>query len=400
MAKRKRGYSLYFNKQRNRYVGQLKCEVFGEEKRKSFYGRTKGEVNEKISDFKRRLKAGEFKVVEEEDPSETITLHELAEKIIEDQHDLNEISDSTYDRKCETLKKLAPIGNIRIKDITEDTVKKFLITQMGYSQSIINKVYQMLKGTLDEAVRKKYITEHPMISIKKPKTKQEKVKVRALTLAEQKHPMISIKKPKTKQEKVKVRALTLAEQDELLDILKTKKVLYGDQMLLSMFTGMRMGEVNALDIRDIDFKHGVITVNKTVSLNTFKVEYIRKRTKTAAGMRRLRVNDEVLAVLRKVIGDRTEGRVFSTKQGGIVSTNKVNCSFSRLIKGYDVIDPYVDGKVDLHSLRHTYATRCIEGGMPPQVLKRILGHTDITVTMNTYCDTFDPYADEHIIKAV
>lgn len=372
MAKRKRGYSLYFNKQRNRYVGQLKCEFFGEEKRKSFYGRTKGEVNEKISDFKRRLKAGEFKVVEEEDPSETITLHELAEKIIEDQHDLNEISDSTYDRKCETLKKLAPIGNIRIKDITEDTVKKFLITQMGYSQSIINKVYQMLKGTLDEAVRKKYITEHPMISIKKPKTKQEKVKVRALTLA---------------------------EQDELLDILKTKKVLYGDQMLLSMFTGMRMGEVNALDIRDIDFKHGVITVNKTVSLNTFKVEYIRKRTKTAAGMRRLRVNDEVLAFLRKVIGDRTEGRVFSTKQGGIVSTNKVNCSFSRLIKGYDVIDPYVDGKVDLHSLRHTYATRCIEGGMPPQVLKRILGHTDITVTMNTYCDTFDPYADEHIIKA-
>ena len=157
MAKRKRGYSLYFNKQRNRYVGQLKCEFFGEEKRKSFYGRTKGEVNEKISDFKRRLKAGEFKVVEEEDPSETITLHELAEKIIEDQHDLNEISDSTYDRKCETLKKLAPIGNIRIKDITEDTVKKFLITQMGYSQSIINKVYQMLKGTLDEAVRKKYI---------------------------------------------------------------------------------------------------------------------------------------------------------------------------------------------------------------------------------------------------
>lgn len=372
MAKRKRGYTLYFNKQRNRYVGQLKCEVFGEEKRKSFYGRTKGEVNEKISDFKRRLKAGEFKVVEEEDPSETITLHELAEKIIEDQHDLNEISDSTYDRKCETLKKLAPIGNIRIKDITEDTVKKFLITQMGYSQSIINKVYQMLKGTLDEAVRKKYITEHPMISIKKPKTKQEKVKVRALTLA---------------------------EQDELLDILKTKKVLYGDQMLLSMFTGMRMGEVNALDIRDIDFKHGVIIVNKTVSLNTFKVEYIRKRTKTAAGMRRLRVNDEVLAFLRKVIGDRTEGRVFSTKQGGIVSTNKVNCSFSRLIKGYDVIDPYVDGKVDLHSLRHTYATRCIEGGMPPQVLKRILGHTDITVTMNTYFDTFDPYADEHIIKA-
>ena len=204
----------------------MKCEIFGETKRKSYYGKTKGEVDRKIKEFKRRLKAGEFKVVEVADLSETITLHELAQKIIEDQHDLNEISDSSYDRKCETLKKLAPIGGVRIRDITEDMIRKFLITQMGYSQSIINKVYQMLKGTLDEAVRKKYIAEHPMISIKKPKTKQEKVKVRALTLA---------------------------EQEELLDILKTQKVLYGDQMLLSMFTGMRMGEVNALDIRDIDF---------------------------------------------------------------------------------------------------------------------------------------------------
>lgn len=122
MAKRKRGYSLYFNQQRNRYVGQLKCEVFGEEKRKSFYGMTKGEVDKKIRDFIRRLKAGEFKAVEEDDPSETITLYELTQKIIEDQHDLNEISDSTYDRKCETLKKLAPIGDKRIKDITEDVV--------------------------------------------------------------------------------------------------------------------------------------------------------------------------------------------------------------------------------------------------------------------------------------
>ena len=334
MAKRKRGYSLYFNQKRNKYVGQLTCEVFGETKRKSFYGKTKGEVDQQIKDFKRRLKAGEFQVVET-DVSETITLHELAEQIIENQHDLNEISDSSYDRKCETLKKLNPIGHIRIKDLTEEKIRKFLITQMGYSQSIINKVYQMLKGTLDEAVRKKYITEQPMISIKKPKSKQEKVKVRALTLA---------------------------EQADLLEILKTKHFIYGDQMLLSMFTGMRMGEVNALDIRDIDFKHGVITVSKTVSLNTFKVEYIRKRTKTAAGMRRLKVNDEVLAFLRKVIGNRTEGRVFSTRQGGIVSTNKVSNAYSRLLKQYNVIDPYVEGNSFVWFPMTTIIRECIGSG--------------------------------------
>lgn len=54
------------------------------------------------------------------------------------------------------------------------------------------------------------------------------------------------------------------------------------------------------------------------------------------------------------------------------------------------------GKVDLHSLRHTYATRCIESGMPAKVLQSVLGHTDISITLDTYCDVFKKYSNENI----
>ena len=71
----------------------------------------------------------------------------------------------------------------------------------------------------------------------------------------------------------------------------------------------------------------------------------------------------------------------------------------RQLKKHDIIDDSIDGKVGLHSLRHTYATRCIEAGIPPKVLQKLLGHTDVSVTLNTYCNAFDSFSDENIALA-
>ena len=57
------------------------------------------------------------------------------------------------------------------------------------------------------------------------------------------------------------------------------------------------------------------------------------------------------------------------------------------------------GDISLHSLRHTYATRCIESGMPPKVLQKLMGHSDIKVTLDTYADVFDNFQSESVAQA-
>ena len=71
------------------------------------------------------------------------------------------------------------------------------------------------------------------------------------------------------------------------------------------------------------------------------------------------------------------------KNGGLVETSQVNCFFKRICKKAGI-----DANFGQHSLRHTFATRCIEAGIQPVVLQRWLGHTDIHMTLDTYTDVF------------
>lgn len=357
--------SIYYIEGRNRYAGGVTLDINGEKKRKTVYGKTKAEVRYKIKELQSMEVAGVFQ------ERNYLTIKQLAEKMMDEQLALNEIKQSTYDRKCETLKKLKPIYDIRLQDITEDQIKRFFISQINYSQSIINKEYQLLKAVLKEAERKKIITDNPMSDFKKPKSKQELVKVRALTLE---------------------------EQQKLLEILKTEDVLYSGQMLISMFCGARCGEINALHVRDVDFKNNVLTIRRTVSRGNYGQHVINNSTKTKAGMRRIPMSDTLAQFLKDCIGDKTHGLIF-TRKGKIITTSQVNNKFSRIMKSNNIIDETIEGKVTQHSLRHTYATRCIEAGMPPKVLQKLLGHEDISVTLNTYCDAFDSYSGENIALA-
>lgn len=360
--------SIYFVEKRNRYAGQIQLLIDGERVRKTVYGKTEREVRNKLKELQIQALAGNL---HNDKKPKIPTIFQYAEKMMDEQLALNEIRQSSYDRKMETLKMLSDISYKQLDEVSEDDLIAFFKTQLDYSQSCINKMYQLLGAVFIKAVNRKIIEDNPLREIKRPKSNKKTIPVRALTVEEQK---------------------------KLLNVLKNEDVRYSDIMLLSMFTGMRIGECCALMVEDIDFEEKTITVSKTVARGKYGRNVLNE-TKTSAGMRNLHLSDDIFEFLKSCIGNKDKGLLFLSSNQNLVTTNQVNYSYAAALKAYGVIDNTVYGRVDLHSLRHTYATRCIESGMPAKVLQKLLGHTDINITLNTYCSVFEKYSNEHLAVA-
>lgn len=369
MPKRKRNANgdgaVYFSKDKNKWVGQITLGIDenGKRKRKTVYGNTSTEVKQKLKNVEFQVFTGEFV------DKSGITIYHLAKQMLDDELNMNYIKENTYFRHMETLKRLKAIYNTPLQKVNETQIKAFLLSEQNYSQSTINKEFTLLKRTLREAVKRNITTSSPMADMKCPKSKKVKEKVRALTIDEQKR---------------------------LFKVLTTEDVKYSRQMLLSMLTGMRMGEINALTVKDINFNFKRISVNGTISRGEKGEAVLNKTTKTEAGKRFVPITEDIKAILKECLLFKSSGLIFLTDKGGMITTNQVNAELSRILKKCAIIDDTVSGKVSLHSLRHTYATRCIEAGMQPKVLQTLLGHTDITVTMNTYCDAFENFQGDNI----
>ena len=338
-------------------------DEFGEKKRKSFSGVTKDECLQRAEEFLEKQEKRAAAV----DPD--ITIPELLRRKYEEDYAMNFVGEQGYARNLGGIALLerSGFGKMPIVDITEMQIKAFLRSMTKYSDSVIKKTYQQLTAAFKVAVEKGVVERNPMDAsdIRRPK---------------------SSKKPKD------VRGLTQEEQVRFLEALRDFKVPrnrneYKLQLLIELYSGMRMGEINALKPENIDFENGLIHVRSTVSRGLEYRVFIKKGAKTDAGVRDIPINKALEPVLQEAMERKRRnplGLVFYDHlKNDLITTSQVNCFFHRICKKAGIS---VRGQ---HALRHTFATRCIEADVPPVVLKKWLGHKNIHMTLDIYADVFD-----------
>lgn len=168
------------------------------------------------------------------------------------------------------------------------------------------------------------------------------------------------------------------EQQKLLGLLYDKTDRYKLGILICLFSGLRLGEICALRIDNIDTFNRCIKVSQTVQ--RIKNENNKKTTlycappKSVSSIRTIPLCDALLDLLGKI---DIQGE-YLLNGNSLMEPRTYQYMFTRYLKA-----AFINYK-NFHSLRHTFATNCIESGMDVKCLSEILGHSDVKTTMNRY----------------
>ena len=306
-----------------------------------------------------------------------ITLYEIAESIVEDRHNKNITNDNSYIANLAKLKRLNKHDFMHkpAQEVTDKDLHGFLNYMTMYSDSVIGKDYGLLNATFIKAVRKKILHLNPLDDkdeFRKPKSKIKTEKVHAFTISQQQDFTIAIKKPENKNK-------------------------YKYAWLLMLVLGLRPGEAYALNKNeDIDFKSKKIHIRTSLTHNTSGKIILGDRTKTYSGDRYLDLNTDSEAILKEAISESTKNKYnllfWDDSRNNFMSVSASNSAFKRFCKKNQIGKGFDETQ---YVLRHSFATRKIESGTPAEVLKDLLGHKDIEVTLNTYFDAFAEYKNKY-----
>lgn len=266
------------------------------------------------------------------------------------------------------------IGDIEINDISPLVLQRFVslllnngneITKKGLSPSSVNSVITVIQNSLKVAESIGVVSNNPGSKIRRPQIKEKPID--CFTLEEQK-----------KIEK---------------DILEGKKTkLYG--VVICLYTGIRLGELLALEWDDVDLKKGTISVTKTCYyVRDEKGQYVRiiDSPKTSTSVREIPIPRQLIWVIKE-LKKSNKSSFLITNNGKPITTRSYQRSFEMLQKKVGI------SRRSFHTLRHTFATRALECGMDVRSLAEIMGHKNPMITLNRYAHSLMEHKKEMMNK--
>lgn len=279
------------------------------------------------------------------------------------------------------------IGGRRIHSLVKSDIQQLVdrASDDGYGYERQNKIKVILRDMLQRAVEDGFVINNPVSGIK----------LRA-------------------DKKVTARSLTIEEQAVFFDY--CRNTFYANLFNVAVNTGLRPGELFALQLSDIDLKSGFINVNKTLVYQkyledngkTFHIE----PPKTKQSYRKVPINSvcrtylerqmELKTVVSQKRPKQQNDYLFVTKFNTPLNSQIYADAIKAVIRQINLVRPLNDQfeAFSGHTFRHTFATRCFENGVDAKVVQSYLGHASLKMTMDLYTHVTEEKSMADIEKIV
>lgn len=342
----KRGENIYKRKD-GRWEGRYKSgtHLDGKTKYSSVYGKSYSEVKEKI----RLLKLNAVK-----HPKDNLTVKQICQEWLDSSvYRLKESTLANYRMKLD--KYIFPyLGTIKYELLTEDTINQFvdcLLNEKDLSAKYVADILSLIKS-IAKFAHKKYGYINAIADVIYPKNKVVKAKT---TLSE-----------------ADMKTL-LREIDYDTDLTKLG-------ILISIYTGIRIGELCALKWSDIDFDNNILSISKTVQRISLPensgTQILFLPPKSKSSIRLIPLTDFLMEYLG-VFKSADEDFILSGNEK-CIEPRTMQYRFKSILKKAGL------PAVNFHILRHTFATNCLNIGFDIKTLSEILGHSSVQITMACY----------------
>lgn len=242
-------------------------------------------------------------------------------------------------------------------EVEESDVQKFVFEKLeqGLSQKTIMDILIVLKMILKFGVKHRYLSCRE----------------------------IEIKFP-TQRENEGLEVLSRSNQRKIMDYIEKNFTFKNLGIYICLSTGLRIGELCALTWDDIDEDNGVILVRKTIQ-RIYVIDDVKKRTeliidtpKTKNSIRDIPMTSDLIKIIKSIKKIVNNEYYVLTNDIKPTEPRTYRNYYKRFMKKFDIPD------LKFHGLRHSFATRCIEGKCDYKTVSVILGHSNISTTLNLY----------------